>query len=174
MHDLLRDMGRAIVSEHLAKEPAKHSRLWFHEDVLDVLSKKTGTETVEGLILKLQTTDIIRFSTNAFQEMKKPRLLKLDGVHLIGDYGLISKQLRWVDWQRSTFKFIPNDFDQGNLVVFELKHSNVKQVWHETKLLEKLKVLNLSHSKYLKSTPDFSKLPNLEKLILKDCPSLSE
>ena len=34
-------------------------------------------------------------------------------------------------------------------------------------------MLNLSHSKkYLIETPDFSKLPNLEKLVLKDCPSL--
>ena len=41
-------------------------------------------------------------------------------------------------------------------------------------LLEGLKFLNLSHSKYLSKTPDFSKLPNLEKLILKDCPSLFE
>jgi Leucine-rich repeat (LRR) protein len=40
--------------------------------------------------------------------------------------------------------------------------------------MEKLKILNLSHSKYLTSTPDFSKLPNLEKLIMKDCPYLSE
>jgi len=39
--------------------------------------------------------------------------------------------------------------------------------------MEKLKILNLSHSKYLRSTPDFSKLPNLEKLIMKDCQSLS-
>ncbi|KAL5062898.1 hypothetical protein RYX36_024635, partial [Vicia faba] len=170
MHDLLRDMGRAIVGESSAKEPAKHSRLWFQEDVLDVLSKNIGTETVEGLILKLHRTGRICFSTNAFQEMKKLRLLKLDGTDLKGDYGLISKQLRWVDWQRSTFKFIPNGFDMGNLVVLELKYSSVEQVWRETKLLEKLKVLNLSHSKYLKRTPDFSKLPNLEKLIMKDCP----
>ncbi|GAU26182.1 hypothetical protein TSUD_354040 [Trifolium subterraneum] len=174
MHDLLRDMGRAIVSERSAKEPAKHSRLWFCEDVLHVLSTNTGTETVEGLILKLQRTGKVSFSTNAFQEMKKLRLLKLDGVDLVGDYGLISKQLRWVDWQRFTLKFIPNDFDQGNLVVLELKYSNVKQVWQETKLMEKLKILNLSHSRHLKSTPDFSKIPNLEKLIMEDCPSLSE
>lgn len=39
-------------------------------------------------------------------------------------------------------------------------------------LLEKLKFLNLSHSHYLIQTPDFSKLPNLTKLILKDCKSL--
>ena len=41
-------------------------------------------------------------------------------------------------------------------------------------LLEKLKILNLSHSHYLTHTPDFSKLPNLTKLILKDCTSLYE
>jgi len=41
-------------------------------------------------------------------------------------------------------------------------------------LLGNLKILNLSHSKYLKNTPNFSKTPNLEKLIMKDCPNLSE
>ena len=41
MHDLLRHMGRSIVAESSAKEPAKHSRLWFQDDVLDVLSKNT-------------------------------------------------------------------------------------------------------------------------------------
>ncbi|CAK8560093.1 unnamed protein product [Lathyrus sativus] len=174
MHDLLRDMGRVIVGEGSEKEPAKHSRLWFHKDVLDVLSKNTGTETVEGLILKLHRNDRTRFSTNAFQEMKKLRLLKLEGVNLKGHYGLISKELRWVDWQLSSFKFIPNDFNLENLVVLKLKYSNVEQVWQKTKLLEKLKVLNLSHSKYLKRTPDFSNLQNLEKLIMKDCENLSE
>ncbi|PNY17188.1 disease resistance protein (TIR-NBS-LRR class) [Trifolium pratense] len=106
--------------------------------------------------------------------MKKLRLLQLDCVDLTGDFGYLSKQLRWVNWQRSTFNYIPNDFDLGNLIVFELKYSNVEQVWKENKLLQKLKILNLSHSKHLKSTPDFSKLPNLEKLIMKDCQSLSE
>ncbi|KAK2352792.1 disease resistance protein RUN1 [Trifolium repens] len=173
MHDLLRDMGRAIVSESLVKEPAKQSRLWFHEDVLDVLSTNNVTETVEGLVLKSQRTGFC-FNTDSFKEMKKLRLLQLDGVDLTGDYGYLSKQLRWVDWQRFTFNFIPVEFDQGNLVVFELKYSNVKQVWPETKLLQKLKILNVSHSKYLKNTPDFAKLPNLEKLIMKDCQSLSE
>jgi len=35
--------------------------------------------------------------------------------------------------------------------------------------LKWLKVLNLSHSKYLIETPNFSRLPSLEQLILKDC-----
>ncbi|MCH89887.1 TMV resistance protein N-like, partial [Trifolium medium] len=41
-------------------------------------------------------------------------------------------------------------------------------------MMEKLKILNLSHSRYLTQTPDFSYLPNLEKLVLKDCPRLSK
>jgi hypothetical protein len=40
--------------------------------------------------------------------------------------------------------------------------------------LDKLKILNLSHSKLLKTTPNFSLLPSLEKLIMKDCPSLTK
>lgn len=41
-------------------------------------------------------------------------------------------------------------------------------------LLEKLKILNLSHSYFLTQTPNFSKLLNLEYLILKGCKSLLE
>ena len=42
------------------------------------------------------------------------------------------------------------------------------------KVLASLKVLNLSYSMYLTKTPDFSRLPSLEQLILKDCPSLCQ
>jgi Leucine-rich repeat (LRR) protein len=41
-------------------------------------------------------------------------------------------------------------------------------------LFEKLKFLNFSHSHYLTRTPNFARLPYLEKLILKDCTSLYE
>lgn len=41
-------------------------------------------------------------------------------------------------------------------------------------MFEKMKILNLSHSYYLSQTPDFSRLPNLEQLILEDCTSLFE
>ena len=41
MHDLLRDMGREIIREKSPKELEERSRLWFRDDVLDVLSKET-------------------------------------------------------------------------------------------------------------------------------------
>jgi len=60
MHDLLRDMGRAIVGETSFKEPAKHSRLWFHDDVNDVLLKKS-VRTCEHPLKFYQDYKILSF-----------------------------------------------------------------------------------------------------------------
>ncbi|XP_042489731.1 TMV resistance protein N-like, partial [Macadamia integrifolia] len=62
--------------------------------------------------------------------------------------------------------------DLGNLVILEMQDSVLKEVWKGTKYLTKLKELNLSGSWSLTYTPDFSGLPNLEKLILNHCRSL--
>ncbi|MCH84292.1 TMV resistance protein N [Trifolium medium] len=134
MDDLVRDLGREIVRRGSPKEPGMRSRLWFHEDIHNVLTTNSGTKTVEGLVLKSQSTDRVFFSTNSFKRMKNLKLLQLDHVDLTGDYRNLSKKLRWVHWQGFTFNYIPDDFHQGNLVVFELKHSNIIQVWNETKV----------------------------------------
>ena len=39
MHDLLQKMGKQIVYEESPTEPGKRSRLWFYEDVYDVLTE---------------------------------------------------------------------------------------------------------------------------------------
>ncbi|KAK7244592.1 hypothetical protein RIF29_39416 [Crotalaria pallida] len=174
MHDLLQVMGREIVRESAPKEPEKLSRLWLQEDVINVLTEHNGTKSIEGLTLKLQRSRRDRFSTKAFENMKRLRLLQLTEVQLDGDYTNLPKQLRWVYWQGFPLKYIPDNFYQGNLVAMDLRHSNLKLVWKQPQVLERLKILNLGHSWFLTNTPDFSKLPNLEKLILKDCPSLSE
>ncbi|WJX42959.1 hypothetical protein P8452_30129 [Trifolium repens] len=174
MHDLLRDMGREIIREKSPNEPEERSRLWFHEDVLDVLSEHTGTKAVEGLTLKLPGLSAQCFSTKAFENMKKLRLLQLSGAQLDGDFKYLSRNLRWLCWNGFPLECIPANFFQRHLVSIELENSNVKLVWNEMQRMEQLKILNLSHSHYLTQTPDFSYLPNLEKLILKDCPRLSQ
>ncbi|RZC19148.1 TMV resistance protein N [Glycine soja] len=173
MHDLLRDMGREIIRSKTPMEPEERSRLWFHEDALDVLSKETGTKAIEGLALKLPRTNTKCLSTKAFKEMKKLRLLQLAGVQLVGDFKYLSKDLRWLCWHGFPLACIPTNLYQGSLVSIELENSNVNLLWKEAQVMEKLKNLNLSHSHYLTETPDFSNLPNLEKLLLVDCPRLS-
>ncbi|KAG5042817.1 hypothetical protein JHK87_006732 [Glycine soja] len=176
MHPLLQQMGREIIRGSSIKEPfiepGKQSRLWFHEDVLDVLIKNTGTIAIEGLALQLHLSIRDCFKAEAFQEMKRLRLLRLDHVQLTGDYGYLSKQLRWIYWKGFPLNYIPNNFYLEGVIAIDLKHSNLKLLWKKTQVLQWLKILNLSHSKYLTETPDFSGLPSLEKLILKDCPRL--
>jgi hypothetical protein len=41
MHNLIQEMGREIVRQESPNEPGKRSRLWFHEDVRDVLERNT-------------------------------------------------------------------------------------------------------------------------------------
>ncbi|ESW05973.1 hypothetical protein PHAVU_010G008700 [Phaseolus vulgaris] len=174
MHDLLRDMGREIIRSKSPMELEERSRLWFHDDVLDVLSKETGTKFIEGLTLKLPISNTKSLRTKAFMNMKKLRLLQLSGVELVGDFEYLSKDLRWLCWHGFPLAFMPKSFYQGNIVSIELENSKITMMWKEAQLMEKLKILNLSHSHYLTKTPDFLNLPNLEKLVLMDCPRLSE
>ncbi|TQD81787.1 hypothetical protein C1H46_032648 [Malus baccata] len=172
MHDLLRDMGREIVRSE-SSEPGERSRLWHHDDVIDVLRNESGTEAIQGLTLDLQESDKASFSTEAFRNMQSLRLLKLNYVNLTGSYDSLSNELRWLCWHGFPLEVIPKDFDHPNMVAIDLSYSKLIRVWEDSDLLlEKLKFLNLSHSHYLTQSPDFSKLPNLEQLILQDCKCL--
>ncbi|KAL2659126.1 hypothetical protein AAZX31_03G079600 [Glycine max] len=172
MHNLVQEMGREIIRQSSRKKPGKRSRLWFNVEVVDVLTKNTGTEVVEGLALKFHVNSRNCFKTCAFEKMQRLRLLQLENIQLAGDYGYLSKELRWMCWQGFPSKYIPKNFNMENVIAIDLKRSNLRLVWKEPQDLASLKILNLSHSKYLTETPDFSKLRNLEKLILKDCPRL--
>ncbi|KAM5575257.1 hypothetical protein ABKV19_014282 [Rosa sericea] len=143
MHDLLRDMGREVVREESPNRPERRSRLWRQEDVIDVLTDESETEKTEGLALNLQRSDNMSFSTEAFGNMKRLKLLQL--------------------------KYFLN---ATHLVSIDLRYSNLVRVWEDSRRLGKLEILNLSHSHYLRQSPDFSQLPNLQYLILKDCVSL--
>ncbi|CAN6564350.1 unnamed protein product [Malus baccata var. baccata] len=176
MHDLLREMAKLIIYEKFPRHPGEWSRLWNHQEVTKVLRDNSGTEEVEGLALNLPYDyGNASFSTEAFANMKKLRLLKLYNVQLIGEYKHLSKELIWLCWHACPLKSIPDDFfDQPRLVILEMTHSKLVQVWEGSKSLENLKILNLINCHDLKKSPDFSNLPNLEELILKWCESLSE
>ncbi|KAG2682450.1 hypothetical protein I3760_11G192200 [Carya illinoinensis] len=243
MHDLIRDMGREIVREESQQYPGRRSRLWFHNDVLSVLHKHTGSEAVEGLILNpLEAVDdeyvsikasvgkgriLNRFEagdeehvmtklasvrkghildspelkeenlkveafeangftlhlpvlkiedlkTEAFANMQNLRLLQINAVHLRGSFEYLSKELRWLCWHVCPLKFLPQNFHLENLVVLDMQCSNLKQIWKENRILNNLKVLNLSYSRNLIKSPDFLQFPHLEVLLLDKCRNLVE
>ncbi|XP_042512354.1 disease resistance protein RUN1-like isoform X2 [Macadamia integrifolia] len=187
-HDLIRDMGREIVRKQSREKPGKRSRLWDNDDVIDVFINLTGTDAIEGLQLNLYHYNVEKYGLltciEGFSKMPNLRLLEVSSILLSDDKRYWQNSLQemvycfrnlvWVRWNGFPFECIPNNFHLENLVILEMQHSKLKEVWKGTKHLKKLKDLNLSYSRYLTRTPDFSGVPNLEKLILEDCDSLIE
>lgn len=52
MHDLIQDMGKEIVKEEAWNEIGERSRLWFHEDVLQVLVDDMVSELLVFIVFK--------------------------------------------------------------------------------------------------------------------------
>ncbi|KAM7462849.1 hypothetical protein LguiA_030970 [Lonicera macranthoides] len=116
----------------------------------------------------------VDFETDSFSRMRKLRLLRLKRVRLIGDYKYLPRDLRWLCWHGFSLKSIPDRFPLENLVCLNMKHSRLKQVWKGIKFLRLLKILDLSYSPLLESTPNFSGLANLERVSLRYCINLGE
>ncbi|BFG31113.1 hypothetical protein CerSpe_173870 [Prunus speciosa] len=116
----------------------------------------------------------IGFKTEAFRRMHNLELLVLDNVKISGGYEDFPKNLIWLSWRGFALKSIPTNFYLENLIALDLRNSSLQHVWKGTRFLPRLKILNLSHSHGLVTTPDLSGFPNLERLILKDCINLKE
>ncbi|KAJ9700934.1 hypothetical protein PVL29_006321 [Vitis rotundifolia] len=185
MHDLIQQMGWAIVREECPGDPNKWSRLWDIDDIYDAFSRQEGMKNIQTISLDLSRSKEIQFSTKVFAKMKKLRLLKIhcndhDGltreeykVHLPKDFEF-PHNLRYLHWQRCTLRSLPSRFYGEQLIEINLKSSNIKKLWKGNKCLGKLKGIDLSNSKQLVKMPKFSSMPNLERLNLEGCTSLRE
>ncbi|XP_043715721.1 disease resistance protein RUN1-like [Telopea speciosissima] len=186
MHDLIRDMGREIVRRQSFETPGRRSRLWDSDDAIDVLINLTGTDAVKGLQLHLSEYNVNEFNLltiEGFSKMPNLRLLsiddfsfnnKIDPEIFLQERVFCFRNLVWLSWEGFPFEYIPNNFHLRSLVILDIQNSKLKEVWKGTKCFTKLKELKLSYSRYLTHTPDFSGLPNLEKLVLSCCTSLIE
>ncbi|KAM7474234.1 hypothetical protein LguiB_021477 [Lonicera macranthoides] len=112
--------------------------------------------------------------TDAFRSMRKLRLLVLNYVQITGSFDNFPKGLVWLSWHGFPLKSIPIEFPIKKLVALDLSHSRIEQLWMETPFVGSLKILDLSYSEWLARTPNFLRLRNLERLILKGCVRLVE
>ncbi|CAL5340916.1 unnamed protein product [Camellia sinensis] len=115
----------------------------------------------------------VTLEVDAFARMHKLKFLQLNYVQISGSLKNFPKGLRWLCWHGFPFKSIPCDFPLESMIVLDVSYSSLQKIWEGDKLLKSLKILDLSHSHCLK-TPDFSKVPNLQKLIFKNCARLVE
>ena len=96
-----------------------------------------GTKAVEGLCLDVSSREDVIVSTEAFAKMINLRLLKINSVRFTtGCYEKFSKELRWLCWHKCPLKVLPPNLNLDNLVVLDMRFSNVKEVWTETKVIK--------------------------------------
>ncbi|XP_061949493.1 disease resistance protein RPV1-like [Populus nigra] len=173
MHDLLRGMGKEIVKEESPENPAQRSRIWSQEDAWIVLKMQMGTEVVKGLTLDVRRSEDKSLSTGSFTKMKLLKLLQINGAELTGSFKRLSKVLTWICWLECPLEFLPSDFSLDYVVVIDMQYSNIRELWKKKKMLNNLKILDLSYSKNLVKTPNMHS-SSLEKLLLEGCSSLAK
>ncbi|XP_050365666.1 LOW QUALITY PROTEIN: disease resistance protein RPV1-like [Argentina anserina] len=183
MHDLLRWLGWHIVCNK-SYTPGERCRLWLDdnagrsswrfEDACNMVVNNQGTNAVEGLFLSLPEKEIMSLKDDPFSNLSNLRLLKIYNVNFPDvQFRYVSKKLRLLEWHECPLEFLPSEFTSENLVEIKMPNSRIKQLWNGTLSLEKLILMDLSHCQSLATTPDFSKVPNLERLILEGCTELS-
>ncbi|XP_060180473.1 disease resistance protein RUN1-like [Lycium barbarum] len=114
----------------------------------------------------------VKLWTKAFKKMKNLRVLKIDYVHISGDFELLSKELRWLSRKRCPLKCIPSNFPAAKLVVLNMQESNIQEFGLKLQCCKSLKRLDLSGCKHLIRTPNFGGSRSLETLWFRDCSSL--
>ncbi|KAJ7950247.1 Disease resistance protein [Quillaja saponaria] len=173
MHDLIRQMGREIVHQESASEPGKRSRLWFHEDVIQVLTKNMGTNKIEGIMLDFPEEKEVEWNYEAFEKMKNLRILIIRNANFSSGPIQLPCNLRLLDWKGFPSPSLPAYFHPKKLLVLRLTHSDFT-LEQPLKKFECLTCMDLKCCKFLTKVPDLSGFPNLMELRLDGCENLLE
>ncbi|CAJ1978767.1 unnamed protein product [Sphenostylis stenocarpa] len=171
MHDLLQELGKSIVREEAPKEPRKWSRLWDYKDLQKAMKINTEAKNLAAIVIEQRPEEFLqeRIRVDALSKINHLELLILQNVNTFGSLNCISNELRYLNWDNFPFVSLPSTFEPDQLVELQLRYSNIKKLWEGTKILPKLRTLDLSHSKNLIEMPDLTGVPHLTTLRLEGC-----
>ncbi|CAN1270451.1 Disease resistance protein TAO1 [Linum perenne] len=175
MHDLLRDLGRAIVIEEDVRNPCKRSRIWSNEDAWNMLENVEGADQVEMLRIDMRCDRNLKFAAKTLEKLARLRYLDMTFFTLTGDFkGILPDiSLRKLNmcgcWSVEELSDISRPKNSEEFDVS--KCTEVIKVTNFGKS-KKLQKLNLFGCKSVKELPDMSGLVNLDGLNLEGCTEL--
>lgn len=111
MHDHIIDMAMKTVQQESPLHPGKRSRLWFPQDVRQVLGENEGTDKIEVMMLfdLPQENDVVKLSDKAFKNMKSLRILIIKDAIYSGVPQHLPDSLRVLIWSGYPSNCIPPD-----------------------------------------------------------------
>ncbi|KAL3727564.1 hypothetical protein ACJRO7_032320 [Eucalyptus globulus] len=156
-----------------------YNKVWMHDQLRD-LGREIGQKEVEALRLEFDHERRYHFTYEDFKSLSNLRFLEVDNSK--GNFGA-EETLLW-HWHELPSNVLPTNVFQENIDLLPqlrwLSWHNISPMFNITNfsmedlMAKNLKVLNLSHCQRLKRTPIFFAHPNLERLILHHCESLTE
>ncbi|XP_048446198.1 TMV resistance protein N-like isoform X1 [Pyrus x bretschneideri] len=173
MHDLIQEMAWRIVGNE-SKEPGLRSRLWLPNDIFHVFMNNTGTGAIEGISLWLPEKEEVHWNCEAFSNMSGLRFLEFGNLIFSSSPKFLPCSLRIMNWSLYPSKSLPPSFHPCFLTELKMRDSKLVRLWDGKENFPNLKYIDLSNSRKVISTPDFTGLRNLEELILQDCTNLVE
>ncbi|XP_050387399.1 putative disease resistance protein At4g11170 [Argentina anserina] len=117
MHDALQEMDRKIVIRESPIEPGRRSRLWLREDANRVLSKNTGTEAIEGIVLHPTEPGLkVHANSKSFSTMKNLGFLGIDNLILPNGHEHLPDSLQILKWTGYPATSLPSSFNPGKIL----------------------------------------------------------
>ncbi|KAG0622302.1 hypothetical protein M758_3G088300 [Ceratodon purpureus] len=148
VHDLLRDLGQDI-----GKDLKSHIVCYGEEDGVAVTNQGTN----KTMALNLKRSQNKHFEAKTFANMSNLHSLVLPHGGLVnGDLGCMSKELRMLQWRGMPFTNVPTRLNLRHVVSLDFSFSsNLAILWTD-------------------STIGFEGYPNLQKLNLEECTSITK
>ncbi|XP_050148683.1 disease resistance protein RUN1-like [Malus sylvestris] len=139
MHDLTQEMGWEIVRQESFEEPGRRSRLWLYKDIFHVFMRNTGTEAIEGIVLRLPELEQAQWNPESFSKISRLKFLQLHNLNLSVGPKYLSSALRVLDWSWYPSKSLPPTFQPNELSELSLHHSKIDRLWSGIKVRDLIK-----------------------------------
>ncbi|CAL1404566.1 unnamed protein product [Linum trigynum] len=170
MHDLIKDLGRAIVREDV-RNPYNRSRIWSTDDALDMLRNREGSERVEVVRIDVKfTNDHDKLLTSKeFEKLSGLRYLEVRYGRMMGDFSQVLPNICCLRLYKCGS--IPTNVNTKKLTVLDMEGSNVMddwKGWSGMKATAKLKAVNIRNCELTRS-PDLSTCTSLEFINFTGC-----
>lgn len=94
------------------------------------------TTNNEAIVLAISTeTKTLTADAAVLSKMTRLRLLILHDVNLLGSINCLSNELRYLQWSRYPFTYLPLSFLPNKLVELILPSNSIKQLWEGMKVM---------------------------------------
>eukprot|EP01018_Ginkgo_biloba_P038190 Gb_26048 [translate_table: standard] len=122
MHDILRDLGRRIVTEESPEEPVGMG-----------VECNQGTTRVRSLLYSARDHDPrsdvkLSLSTESLLVMTNLQFLSLDGICIEGKMGELPPTLKWLKFDGCTLRLLASEWNMERLVFLQLTSSRIVDV----------------------------------------------